>query len=375
MSVSSSFADKRVLVVDDSRAIRIFLQEILERHGALVREAATGGEALDVCQASESFDLILLDLVLPDQDGLRVLECIRERDKGCAVVMITGAGGIRSATEAVSKGADGYIEKQHLSTDGDDAAFLHALERALEHRAGVVAQQQLQDVKADFYSMVTHDLRNPAGNVWGVLRLLLAGKAGPLTPQQEQLVTLGQTSAEKLVGLINDYLDYATIEAGYLRVERAEVELQEVVEAVTRLASPQASVKGQVLEVELPDEPLRAEVDASRLEQVLENLVSNAIKYTPGGGRIRVELAVEEDDAVFRVRDTGIGIPPQQIPLLFARFHRVPGEATRGIQGTGLGLLIVKEIVQAHGGSIHAESTGERGEGSTFLVRIPLRAA
>ncbi|HEU0052652.1 MAG TPA: ATP-binding protein [Longimicrobium sp.] len=367
------FRDRRVLTVDDSRAVRLYLRDILTRYGARVAEAPNGVEALAQLGEPGAFDLVLLDLNLPDLDGIQVLEKVRETDDVVPVVMITGAGGIQSATEAVRRGADGYIEKQHLSGD-EDAPFLYALEQAVEHRAGFVAQRQLQETKADFYSMVTHDLRNPAGNVWGIVKLLLAGKAGPLTPKQEQLLGIASTSAGKLVGLINDYLDFATIDAGYLRVDRREADLRALVEEAARQAGPQAGVKQQTIFLDLPRAPVPAFVDAERLAQVLDNLVSNALKYTPDGGWITLALRLDGADAVLMVRDTGLGVDAAQLPRLFNKYHRVPGEERRGIRGTGLGLLIVKEIAEAHGGTVRAESPGE-GKGTTFTVTIPLRPA
>lgn len=374
MSTWTSFGGKRILTVDDSRTVRVFLLEILSREGAAVEEAATAAEALSRLDGGGRFDLVLLDLVLPDMDGMEVLRRLREHDDDVPVVVITGAGGIQSATAAVRRGADGYIEKQHLTAGGEDGdeAFLHALRQAVEHRAGHVAQKQLHLLKADFYSMVTHDLRNPAGNLASIVRMLQSGKAGPLTPRQEQLLGVAQTSAAKLVGLINDYLDFATIDAGFLRLDRRAAELCETVRAAVRLAEPQAEVKGQVVDVDLPPAPVPACVDAERLGQVLDNLLSNAVKYTPDGGRVEVGLRVEDGEARLRVRDTGMGIPPEQIPALFGRYHRVPGESARAIRGTGLGLLIVKEIVEAHGGAVRVESEGVPGRGSTFEVSIPL---
>lgn len=372
MTPWTTFENRRVLTVDDSRAVRIFLSEVLASHGAWVEEAATGAEALERCGRGDGFDLILLDLHLPDTDGIEVLRRIRESDDETPVVMLTGAGGINSATAAVRQGADGYIEKQHLDIASDEGSFLYALRQAVEHRAGHVAQRQLQEMKADFYSMVTHDLRNPAGNVWGVVRMLLSGKAGPLNPKQEQLLTLAQTSAGKLVGLIDDYLDFAAIDAGFLRLDVRDAELTEVVRASVGQAAPQAEVRQQILVVTLPEGPVPARVDPARLEQVLDNLVSNAVKYTPDGGRIEVSLEADAERATFRVRDDGQGIPPEKQPLLFARYQRVQGESTRGIKGTGLGLLIVKEIVEAHGGTVRVESEGVPGRGTTFTVTVPL---
>jgi signal transduction histidine kinase len=142
--------------------------------------------------------------------------------------------------------------------------------------------------------------------------------------------------------------------------------------AVVEAAARQAGLKGQTLYLDLPRHPVHARVDADRLGQVLDNLVSNAVKYSPEGGWITLSLAVEDGCAVFRVKDTGVGIDPEQFPRLFARYQRLPGEGTRGIRGTGLGLVIVKEIAEAHGGSVAAELAGAE-KGSTFTVRIPLQ--
>ena len=153
------FEGKRVLTVDDSATIRVFLHTLLQARGAQVEEAANGQQAVALWDAGHQYDLVILDLLLPDTDGIKLLQRLREHDDESAVVMLTGMGGIKSATAAVQKGADGYIEKQDLSVGGDSTEFFYALEQAMDRRDGIVAQKQLQQVKADFYSMVTHDLR------------------------------------------------------------------------------------------------------------------------------------------------------------------------------------------------------------------------
>lgn len=368
------FDDKRVLIIDDSDIIRAYLRNILAPRGARVECAATAVEGLDMCAAAQ-YDLILLDLVLPDLDGIQVLERIRQKDTTSAIVMVTAHGGIEPAIAALQRGADGYVQKQDISASSDHAEFLYALEQALTRRAGLVAKEQLEKVRADFYSMVTHDLRNPTGIILTALGMLTDSEADPLTARQQQLLALASTAANKLIRLINDYLDFAKIDAGYLRLELGEVDLVQVAESSAQLAQIQAQAKHQTLTLDLPAAPLMAHADAERLKQVLDNLLSNAIKYTGEGGRISLRLQEQAGQAVFCVSDTGMGIPPEQLGALFTKYHRVPGEATRGIRGTGLGLLIVKEIIQAHGGTVRAESEGIPGKGSTFTITIPLRPA
>ena len=276
---------KKFLVIDDSGTIRKYLRNLLVRHGIeQIDEAATGQAGLDLVQSDQRYDLVLLDLMLPDLDGIQILRQIRKVNDRSTIVMITGTGGIKTATMAVSEGADGYINKQDLTLGNDPADFFFALEQALERREGLAAQKDLEQFKADFYSMITHDLRNPTGSILLSTNMLLKGEAGPLSDDQLEILTIANNAAQKLLNLINNYLDYAKIDAGYLRIEAREVELCNLVENSAQLARLQAYAKNQKLTLDLPPNPILARADAERLKQVLDNLISNAIKYTPKAG-------------------------------------------------------------------------------------------
>lgn len=369
------FQGKRILTVDDSVTIRAFLQRLLTEQGATVDAATTGEEALAYCRLGYKYDLIILDLLLPDTDGIEILREIRQTNDETAIVMLTGVGGVKSAITAVQHGADGYLEKHDLNVGGDHAEFFYALTQAIQRRAGLVAQKQLSQVRADFYSMVTHDMRNPASATVMILDLLLSDYADSLTPPQLELLNMARDASRKLLGLINDYLDFAKIEAGYLKLDRQTVDLRDVVEAGVRFGQVQAQSKNQTVTLDLPAQPLYACVDPERIKQVVDNLVSNAVKYTPEGGRITVQLDRDGKFALLRVSDTGQGISKAQMEVLFTKYQRLPGETARRIQGTGLGLFIVKQTVEAHGGSVWAESEGIPGKGSTFFVKLPLALA
>lgn len=364
---------KRILVVDDSSAVRRYLRTILARRAATVNTAATGQEALDKWRQDGACDLVLLDLLLPDTNGIDVLKEIRQTDEETAIVILTGMGDVKSAITAVQHGADSYVEKQDLAGGNNLDGFFYVLEQALEHRAGLVAARQLQEVKAEFYSMVTHDLRNPAGLVLTSIEMLYAGDLTSWSSQQVQLLEIMQIASKKMLNLIDEYLDYAKIDAGYLRVELADVDLRDVLDASLRTARVQIQAREQTLSTDVPVQPLMAEVDVERFGQVMDNLLSNAVKYTPTDGNISVQLRETGGYAVLSIGDTGMGIPQDRLSSLFTKYHRLPGEATRGIHGTGLGLLIVKEVVEAHGGTVWAESEGIPGKGSTFWVKVPLK--
>lgn len=368
-------AGRRILTVDDELPIRRLVSRLLTAYGGQVDEADSLQAAVEKCARPGAYDLILLDLYLLDGDGLALLEQIRQTDQRATIVMLTGVADLMSAVTAIQVGADGYIEKQMLTRSGERSDFVYALMRAIEHRAGLIAQQQLQALKEDFYAMVTHDLRNPTGGILSAVELLMHEQYSCSVEEQREVLQIIWQQGQRLLGLINDYLDYAAIEEGYLRLQLEAVDLRQVVQQSIYLLSTQRKARRQVLSLSLPAEPVCALADGQRMQQVIDNLLGNAIKYTPEGRQISVQLYCEAGQAVLVISDTGCGIPPSQLPALFTKYHRLPGNATRGINGSGLGLLIVKEIVTAHGGTIHAQSAGIEGRGSTFTVRIPLQVA
>ena len=365
--------NKRILAIDDDTLIREYLRIVLTRQGANVVTASTGGEGLTTWEGPTNFDLILLDLVLPDLDGVEVLKRIREKDTGVTIVILTGAGNVQSAISATRNGADAYIQKQDISLNSDPAALFYNLEQGFERRAGLVAQQQLEGVRSDLYAIVTHDLRSPASVIQTSAEMLLSGEFGSLAPEQANLIQIISKSAIKMNALISDYLDFAQIDAGFLRLRLEAVDLRELVQNAVEAVRFQAQAKRHAIVVDLLPEPLQGQLDPERIQQVLDNLLTNAIKYTPDGGSITLRLRKEKGDAVIEVSDNGIGMAAENLPSLFTKYHRVPGPAGKTIRGTGLGLLIVKEIVEAHGGTVSAGSPG-LDEGSTFTVRLPLKA-
>jgi two-component system NtrC family sensor kinase len=342
--------------------------------------------------------VILLDLVMPGVDGLELLQRFRANaiTAETPIVVLSTKEDSRVKHDAFASGASDYLIKlpdrvelqarvRYHSTAclnqrrrNEIAAALRASQRSLAERvselqAALDEIELLQRAKADFYSMVTHDLRNPAGNVRVATKMLLDGKGGPLTPRQVKLVEIAGTAGEKMLRLITDYLDFAKIDGGYLRLERESADLCALLRRAAAAAEPQVDIKRQALRVILPQGRVMADVDATKLEQSLENLLSNATKYTPDEGTITLSLESDDMRARITVQDTGAGIDPAHQPSLFAKFHRLPGQATRAAGGTGLGLLIAKEIVEGHGGSISVQSSGVAGEGTTFVVELPRR--
>ncbi len=229
--------------------------------------------------------------------------------------------------------------------------------------------QQLARLKDDLVNAVSHELRTPLTSIRGFAEFLEDDLAGTLTPPQRVYVGQIQEGALRLQRLVDDLLDFARIEAGSFRLARQEADLARITREMTESLRPQARLKGLALHVEIPADAVPTVVDPGRIGQVIINLISNAIKFTPAGGEITVRLAALPDRVRFEVRDTGIGIAPEHLPMLFEKFYQVETSTTRETGGAGLGLSISQALVEAHGGSIGAES--ELGVGSLFWFELP----
>jgi PAS domain S-box-containing protein len=231
---------------------------------------------------------------------------------------------------------------------------------------------ELDSMKDEFVALVSHELRTPLTSIRGYLELVLDGEAGPVTDDQRQFLGVVQRNANRLLTLVGDLLFLAQIEAGKLSLELGAVDLAAVAAESVETARPLAEDKGITLTLATSPLPLLAG-DRARLAQLLDNLVSNAIKFTPDGGRVDVRASSSCGNAVLEVRDTGIGIAAEEQEHVFERFFRTSRATEEAIQGTGLGLAISKAIVHAHGGAITLASSD--GQGATFNVTIPIRAA
>ncbi len=234
----------------------------------------------------------------------------------------------------------------------------------------ITTMRQMDQLKSDFVSMVSHEIQSPMNSVLAQLKVILDGLAGDLTPKQRDMLTRAAEKIKGLSELSSELLDLAKIEAGLVTQEKEKLDIGEILEDQVKFHEEKAKAKEIKLSLEpLPDLP---PILGSRynLEEVISNLISNAIKYTPEGGQVTVSAKLEDEYVRVSVADTGYGIPKEDIDRIFERFYRVKDDNTRSISGTGLGLAIVKSIVEAHNGTISVES--EVGKGSTFHVLLPV---
>ena len=228
--------------------------------------------------------------------------------------------------------------------------------------------RRLERMRSEFVANVSHELRTPITAVKGFSETLLDGAMND--PELvRQFVGIIHEESERLKRLVNDLLELSKIESGHAVFHFAPTDLVDVIERTVARYRHQAASSGVTLRTELPAHAVTFEGDADRVAQVLINLVGNAVAYTPGGGEVAVSVEETEEHAVLIVRDTGIGIPQEDLPRLFERFYRVDKARARRSGGTGLGLAIVKHIMEGHGGKVTVESTV--GEGSVFRVYLP----
>ncbi|UQA57879.1 sensor histidine kinase [Polyangium aurulentum] len=238
--------------------------------------------------------------------------------------------------------------------------------RAFNEMADVVVSQRKQQL--DFLAAVAHDLRNPLAAI--KLSVATLGVRGALSGERTaRTLSIVDRQVDRLGRMVDDLLDAARVEAGELTLHPSACDLRDIARDAVELYAP--TTTRHELDVDIPDEPLAGLFDAARVHQVLDNLLSNAIKYSPVGGHVRLALRREGDDALMSVADEGVGIPPEELARLFEPFQRAPS-GRKVAHGLGLGLWVVRRIVEAHGGHIRVES--QPGEGSTFLIRLPLAA-
>jgi signal transduction histidine kinase len=231
------------------------------------------------------------------------------------------------------------------------------------------AAEAANRAKAAFLASMSHELRTPLQAALGFAQLMRSGLYGPVTDEQAEVLARVERSQTHLARLIDDILDFARLEAGRVRINLESVEISQVFADVAPIVAPPADAKRVALELAPVSDHVRATADRHRLEQILINVIGNAIKFTPDGGTVRVECVRDDARVTVRVRDTGVGIPADRLQSIFDPFVQVDSEFTRTASGAGLGLSISRDLARMMGGELTVEST--LGIGSTFSLSLP----
>ncbi|WP_136795981.1 response regulator [Desulfosediminicola ganghwensis] len=475
-----------ILVVDDEPRIREACSLILQTMGFEVQAAADGAEGLKLIE-DHHFDILLLDLVMPNMSGFELLSRVRDIDPDTVVIVITGYATLEHSIEAMKKGAFDFIPKpftpdqlkavvtkslrythalQDIATNksrmrvmvnklhdgvlitdmekrvvlanpsfkkmigardgslignkiGDkfpSKLLLETIESALstpasesgEHEINtelivnsgngepdkilslhcspyrgrseqnlgtitllhdITAAKQIEQMKSDFVSMVSHEIRSPINSVLMQLSVIMDGLAGEVTDKQQEILERASGKIKNLDKLVTDLLDLSRIESGLISYEYEDVDLTALLQDQVSFHSPRADAKKIAIELQLESTLPVITAVPRHMEEIFTNLLTNAIKYSPENTTITVQAKADDSQVYIQIKDSGYGIPAEDIDHIFDRFYRVKDQQTRTIHGTGLGLAIVKSIVDSLNGKISVEST--YGRGTAFSIMLP----
>jgi PAS domain S-box-containing protein len=269
------------------------------------------------------------------------------------------------AAQAFDPGVDVFLE----TLAGHCASALERARLYEAERAARAEAEQANRAKSQFLASMSHELRTPLNAIGGYVELIELGLRGPVTEQQQTDLHRIKRAQQHLLGLINDVLNFARLEAGKIALTLGDVPLREVLDEVEALIEPQAADRGILYGRGPADTALLVRADREKLEQVLLNLLSNAVKFTGPGGSVSMDVERAEGTVRLHVRDTGVGIPTEKLDAVFEPFVQVDPDLTRTRQGTGLGLAISRELARAMGGDLTVRSVLD--EGSTFTVHLP----
>ncbi|MBI5630160.1 MAG: hybrid sensor histidine kinase/response regulator [Elusimicrobia bacterium] len=365
---------KCALVVDDDEEFLFYVQTALESAGYDVETAASLMESQELLRR-RSFAVILADLRLPGASGLDVLDEARKIDSLAVGIVLTGHSSVSSALQALREGAYDYLLKpcppEELAAAVGRAVEHYHLKVSLVQKTAELEKLEAQlDVKSRALQDVSHELKNPLSVVSGYSALLL--KRGGESYKPEELRKGLQSiysNAQHLNRLLDDLMESTRVSARKVTLSKSRLSAREAASEAVENLRLEAAKKGIELSCETGDEELFIEADKHRLTQILLNLLGNALKFTPSGGKVRISLKSLEDCARFCVQDTGVGIDPAETERLFERFYQAEGTRLNH-KGLGLGLEISKGLVEMHDGKIWVES--RPGMGASFYFTIPL---
>lgn len=370
----------RVLLVEDDEDDYILTESLLSEinTNSFDLDWVTTYDAALEALARDNHDVCLLDYRLGARTGLDLLRETQLNGSRPPIILLTGQGDREIDMLAMEAGAADYLVKNQLNANQLERSIRYAIQqkRAEEDHLRIIREQEKREyaesanrAKDDFIAMVSHELRTPLSAMLGWVRILRAPNVDEAT--QQRALDAIERSAKAQQQLIEDLLDASRIAHGALRLETRPVELVGVIESALDAVQPSAETKGVELGKDFECTHCLVNGDPDRLQQGMNNLLTNAIKFTPRGGRVITCLRRLESSVQVQVSDTGCGISAEMLPHIFERYRQSENAPSQRRGGLGLGLAIVKHIVELHGGTVTAASEGE-GKGATFTVELPV---
>jgi two-component system, sensor histidine kinase and response regulator len=367
----------KVLVIDDEPGIRSGVSRILnnfhvtypfmdEDYTFEVAEAGSGEEGIEILERDMP-DILLLDNKLPGIQGVEVLEYIRKRNYDIVVAMITSYASLDVAIRATRDGAIDFIPKpftpQELKSSIENITKQQYLKR-ITHRMA----QEGKKIRYQFLSVLSHELKAPLNALEGYLRMMQGKQAGELIDDYATPIERSLQRIQGMRNLIMDLLDFTKIRLERKEEKIQEVNLAEVASAAMVTVQPYAIQMDVSINIDIRSD-VTILADPDDMEIVFNNLISNAVKYNKVGGKAEITIDSSDNEAILIISDTGIGITKNDTENLFTEFVRIKNEKTRNISGSGLGLSIVKKVVELYHGTINVDSTPDVG--TVFTIRLP----
>ena len=379
-----------ILLVDDQPAKLLTYESILGELGENLIKVSSGREALE-CLLKQDIAVVLIDVCMPDLDGYELAGLIRQHPRFQKTAMIFVSATLMTDFDRLrgyEVGAVDYLPvpivpeilRAKVSVFAElyrKTRALETLNRDLEQRvadrtsaleATAAALQASDQRKDEFLATLAHELRGPLAPLSNMLEVLKRSDDDQATRRTARATM--ERQLRHLVRLVDDLLDVGRIAGNKLALRTEQVALADIVHQSLETCRPFFEAAGHLLSVSVPTEPIHLIADPVRLTQILNNLLNNACKYTPPGGRVGLTVWREGSDAVMSVRDTGRGIPAEMLPRIFEMFTQVNNSLERTEGGLGVGLSLVRHLAELHGGAVAAKSDGE-GRGSEFIVRVP----
>jgi signal transduction histidine kinase len=389
----------RVLLIDDDEEDFLLTRARLanlpggEYHLDWVSDYAGGLEAV----SRGDHDVYLLDYRLGPRSGLELLQELQRRGVTAPIILLTGQGEYATDRAAMLAGAADYLEKAGLNSVLLERSIRYALlqkryqaelERQVAERTRELeqvnhdlrrevaerakAEEALREAdrrKDEFIATLAHELRNPLAPITNALEIMRLSGDNPEAVERARAMM--ERQIKQMVRLIDDLLDVSRVTRGKLQLVMEPIDLRAVVETALEISKPQIERAQLTFQSSIPAQELRVHGDRVRLAQVLSNLLNNAAKFTEPGGKVLLAVERVDSQAVVRVRDTGVGIPPDALPRVFNLFTQINPSQKRAQGGLGIGLALVRKLVELHGGTVVAHSDGP-GRGAEFTVTLPV---
>ncbi|OGS46227.1 MAG: hypothetical protein A2539_03020 [Elusimicrobia bacterium RIFOXYD2_FULL_34_15] len=365
--------DINILIVEDNPGDFKLVSDMLKRHinqSFKISSAVLIKDALEILQ-KEKFDVILLDINLPDSRGLEGLEKITNQSKSYPVIMLTGLDDENFGMEAVKMKASDYLVKGQITENLLIRSIRYAIERKHGEEMLKAKNFELLEIdkkKTEFVSMVAHDLRTPLTSIMGFADSLTNSKLKLTEEQKVIFIGYIQEESRRLGRLISDFLDISNIEEGKLELKKQKTDIKPII--CKTIDMFKMDVKDIQFKIEFENDLPEVDIDYDRIRQVLQNIIGNAIKYSPAKSIINIALKRKFNEVQTMISDQGPGIANEEKLKIFEKFYRVDSHISRLELGTGLGLAISKAIIKRHGGRIWVEDNMPTG--SCFIFTLPL---